>query len=250
MSYNYENYLKLQLLRINESDVNIEVCEEQMFTRIKDPVPNTIYVVIKYLSTSIAYNSIIRPIQILVVSEGNQLINAKTLFETFANTNNWSIIKDGTTYVKQQYSSPVVLSNFNDVGYDFRSVLYLTGTLIEMENVVDVENLKIDNEDIEPISFQMQYNMSGDTQPIGGERISSTIKSIAVLSVAIIISAKKSTFLDNCVNISSGQSTGNKKFTVSFSIDDVSFSYDMVLTSFGFTTAPNNVPALSISLMR
>ena len=256
MSWNYENYLKRQLtILARDYNVNVEIATEQMFAKIKDPVPNTIYVVIKYLSTSIAFNSTVRPIQILVVSEGNQMANAKAIFDTFANDFNWQMVIDGQTYVKQQYSNPVVLSNFNDIGYDFRSVLYMSGTLIEMENVVDIQNLTItigenDPEIIKPITFQFQYNTGCDTQPIGGSMISSSVKSVSTFSLMFTIPAQTSTLLTNCVNISANNQSGNTKFNIAFTLAGINFNYDCILTSFNFTTSPNNVPALQFGFMR
>lgn len=256
MSWNYENYLKRQLtILARDYNVNVEIATEQMFAKIKDPVPNTIYVVIKYLSTSIAFNSTVRPIQILVVSEGNQMTNAKAIFDTFANNFNWQMVIDGQTYVKQQYSNPVVLSNFNDIGYDFRSVLYMSGTLIEMEDVVDIQNLTItigenEPEIIKPITFQFQYNTGCDTQPIGGSMISSSVKSVSTFSLMFTIPAQTSTLLRNCVKISSNDQSGNTKFNIAFTLDGISFNYDCILTSFNFTTSPNNVPALQFGFMR
>lgn len=266
MSWNYEDYLKKQLtILARDYNVNIEIATEQMFAKIKDPIPNTIYVVIKYLSTSIAFNSTVRPIQILVVSEGNQMINAKAIFDTFANDFNWQMVIDGTTYVKQQYSSPVVLSNFNDIGYDFRSVLYMSGTLIQMDDVVDISttlsdvvyegaiSVKIGEntaEIIKPITFQFQYNTGCDTQPIGGQTISSSVKSVSTFSLIFTIPAQDSTLLSNATAISAGTQSGNTKFTIAFSLSGVSFSYDCILTAFNFTTSPNNVPALQFTFMR
>lgn len=266
MSWNYENYLKRQLtILARDYNVNVEIATEQMFAKIKDPVPNTIYVVIKYLSTSIAFNSTVRPIQILVVSEGNQMANAKAIFDTFANDFNWQMVIDGQTYVKQQYSNPVVLSNFNDIGYDFRSVLYMSGTLIQMDNVVDIsttlENVVYEGaisvkigenepEIIKPITFQFQYNTGCDTQPIGGSMISSSIKSVSTFSLMFTIPAQTSTLLRNCVSISANNQSGNTKFNIIFTLSGISFNYDCILTSFNFTTSPNNVPALQFGFMR
>lgn len=253
MSWNYEQYLKRQLdilKRDLELDVEIEIATEQMFAKLEAPIPNTIYVVVKYLSTSIAFNSTVRPVQVLVVSEGNQMVNAKTLFDKFANDYNWQMVVDNTTYVKQQYSSPVVLSNFNDIGYDFRSVLYMSGTLIEMENVVDIENFTVNNVAINPITFQFQYNTGCDTQPIAGEFISSSLKSVSTFSLMFTIPAQTSALLTTCVNISAGNISGNTIFEIKFTLAGIDFEYDMILTSFNFTTSPNNVPALQFGFMK
>ena len=263
MSWNYEDYLTQELSKIVYDlnlDVKIEVCEEQLFAKMIAPVPNTIYCVIKYLSTNVAYNTLVRPIQVLIVSEGNQMQKARALFENFATNYNWKLVKDGTTYIKQQYSTPVVISNFNDVGYDFRSVLYMSGTLIIMENVIDVDNIQVglydninnawDYEKVEPLSFQMQYSVNGNTQQIAGSKIAHTIKETATVSVALIIAPKNSNFLKKAVDIANDDASGNIKFKITFTLDEVSFDYEMVLTSLTFTTMPGDAPAITLSFMR
>jgi len=273
MSWDYEYYLTRELKKIIsdlEMNVNIEVCEEQLFAKMSAPVPNTIYCVIKYLSTDIAYNSLVRPIQILIVSEGNQMQNTKILFDYFAEHYNWKLVSytdnnENITYIKQQYSTPVVISNFNDIGYDFRSVLYLSGTLIIMENVVDITttlsgvtydnalSIKIgsaDAEIIKPLTFQFQYNTGCDTQPVAGQTISSSVKSVSTFSLVFTIPATTSTLLTNATNISAGLQTGNTKFTISFSLAGIAFSYDCILTAFNFVTTPSNIPSLQFTFMR
>lgn len=264
MNWNYELYLKNKLVTLREDlgiNVNIEVCEEQMFMKIKEYFPNTIYCVIKYLATTIQFGATVRPVQIIIMSESNQLTNAKILFDALANNYNWDIVIEGSTYIKQQYSSPVVLSNFNDVSYTFRSILYISATIIEMENVLDVINGTFnisftDDEntlhsvDIKPISQQIQYIASGDTQPVGDFRISETIKSIATFSLTFIVAPTVNDFLIECLKIANSGVTGNRRFDVSFKVGDIPFNYNMVLTSFNHNSAVNEIPGISIGLMR
>jgi len=266
MSWDYEIYLKNQLISlINDLslDLKVEVCEEQMFAKIKEYMPKTIYCVIKYLATTIQFTSVIRPVQIMIMSEANQLTNVKILFDALANNYNWMTVIENTTYVKQQYSSPVVLSNFNDVSYTFRSVLYISATLIEMENVVDVKGgftisfdetvngvTTVKSVLIDPISQQFQYIASGDTQPIGGRKISETIKSVSTFSLSLIVAPTNNDFIQECIKISKGIVSGNKRFSVVFTLGDIDFNINMVLTSFNHNSAKNEIPGISIGLMQ
>lgn len=262
--WNYENYLKNQLITLQEDlglEVGIEVCEEQMFMKIKEYFPNTIYCVLKYLSTTIQFGAVVRPIQIMIMSEANQLNNAKILFDSLANNYNWVTVIEGSTYVKQQYSSPVVLSNFNDVSYTFRSILYISTTLIEMNDVVDIQggfNIGFVDENgneqlvegLQPISQQFQYVAGADTQPVGNFRISETIKSVSTFSLTLIVAPTNNAFLQQCLKISKGTVSGNTKFNIAFTIGGVPFDYDMVLTTFNHNSAINEIPGISIGLMR
>ena len=130
--FNFENYLLQEL----NSD-KIIVLNEQMFVKNGELDPNKIYVVIKYLTSSIEYGAETSPVQILVLSEQNGLKEAQQIFETYTQTHNWLSFKANNTFVKQQYSSPVVMSNFQEAAYGYRSVLYISCTLYLLNNFND-----------------------------------------------------------------------------------------------------------------
>ena len=163
MSWNYEYFIteKLNILK-NQSgyDVNIEVANEQAFAKIKSFKPNTIYVIIKMLSSTLTYNIDTQPVQILAITEQNQIDITKDLLTRFTEIYNWDAGLFGATYVKQQYSAPVVLSNFNEVEAGYRSVIYVTGTLYLMDDVVDIDTLTIDSATYKPLTFLYFYNLS------------------------------------------------------------------------------------------
>lgn len=180
--FNFENYLLQEL----HSD-KVVVLSEQMFVKNGEFDSNKIYVVVKYLASTIEFGAEIRPVQILVLSEQNGVQEAKDLFDSFTQTHNWVAGIFGDEFVKQQYSSPVVMSNFNEASYGYRSVLYVSATLFIMQNVCDVENLKINAIPIKPLNFSWSYQMTGNTQPIGGDMIASTVKNMATFQASISI---------------------------------------------------------------
>lgn len=185
---NYINYLgqRLNIIRNNLNiENNIEVYEEQAFLKHK-LVPNTIYLVVRFLSADIGLTGIKeQPVNIVVMSEQNSLENAKAIMQRFAETYNWKEETVGDTYLKQSYGTPFVLNNFEDVASGFRSVLYLSATLQLMENVVDVEDLEIDGVSIKPLAFSINYNMQGNTQQIPPKFLSSTVKSVSTLGFSL-----------------------------------------------------------------
>lgn len=182
MSFNFENYLLQEL----NSD-KVIVMSEQLFAKNGEFDPDKIYVVTKYLTSSIEYGAETQPIQILVLSEQNGLKEAKEIFDAFTVTHNWRAGTHDGVYVKQQYSSPVVMSNFNEAAYGYRSVLYISATLYIMQNVCDVEKLKIKDVDIKPLNFNWSYQMTGNTQPVGGDMIASTVKNISTFQATMSI---------------------------------------------------------------
>ena len=254
MDYNFESYLLNKLLRANvelKTNLKIYVSEEQNFAKMDKLEPDAIYVVVKYLSSSIQYYTETTPIQILVLSEQNSLDKARMLMNKYATENNWVIDEDGTTYVKHQYNSPVVLNNYVEVGYGYRSVLYVTGTLFILENIIDVSEVKIDNEAIEPLSFNMSYSMSTNTQQLPNEEIASSQKTVSTFAITMTIPMIGSTLATNIMKIIDQQETGNKEFTISFKCGLAEpITKAMKLISAQITTAPNQIPGLQIGFMR
>lgn len=250
----YIDYLagRLNAVKDNLSITNnIIVADEQMFAKIKDFEPTNIYVVIKKLSSTIAYDGRIIPVQLMVLSEANSAKVAFELMNEFASVNNLSTYNDGDNLVKQMYNTPQVVSNYTPVAYGFNSLIYVSGTLYVLENIIDLTTLKIDTNLIEVSSFNCAYAMTGNTQPIGGDKISSTVKSVATFNVSFVLPMidRYSTLITKVLNIMNNTNSGNTDFVFSFTIGSASFSYNMKLTGATFTTAPNSAPSLQLGFM-
>ncbi len=88
----YIKYLgqKLNTIRVDLNiSNNIEVYEEQAFLKHKSS-PNTIYLVVRFLSADISLTGIKeQPVNIVVMSEQNSLENAKAICQKFGETYNW-----------------------------------------------------------------------------------------------------------------------------------------------------------------
>jgi len=262
MSWNYRNYVKEQLTLIIRSDIKydglkVEVSDEQAFTKKKDYTSNTIYVVIKELSSSFEYNAKTTPIQILVVSEENRIDYTKEILNIFATNLNWNANTFDGTYVKQQYNSPVVLSNFGDIASGYRSVLYLTGTLFLMEGIFDIREVKVGvnggtKEAIQPLNIQLNYAMSGNTQQVNNEALATTVKNTATLSLSMTIPFINKNFITTIYNIMNGLTSGNTTFNFEFKKDNTAtITYqNMKLVSANIITATNQISGLQLGFMK
>ena len=263
MNWQFENYLteKLTLIKRTENiDCDIVIANEQAFAEMETLTPNTIYVIIKMLAADYLLSAKQQPIQLLIMSEQNDLSKAQKLFNIYVEENNFKIITNGTEYVKQQYSNPVVLNNFEDVTYGVRSVLYVTGTLFLMDHIADITNVIINGVSVKPLSNSLVYTMTGNTQQVNGELIASTYKNIATISLTMTISSLDTyevtennityNLLDELLKIMNGTESGGNRFTITFSIGSVTFSYSMVVTNITFTSSLDNIPSLAIGFMR
>lgn len=270
MNWSYEDKVKEYIAQaVRDTGVgdeyNFEVCTEQMFVKKTTLDPNTVYVIIKYLSSTNTLNAVTQPIQLLISCEQNQIQISQIVFGKLVEQHNFeSIVSDGT-YVKQDYREPVVLSNFNEVSYGYRTIMYISATLFIMENVIDVKDFKIkigdnDAENVKPISFNIAYSMTPNTQPIPPAKIATSVKSLATFSITFAVPMIEYNFLETITKIMSGDTSGNTDFKVSFLLgtkenSTVTFGTEFVnvpmkLVSAQITTAINEVPGIQIALMR
>jgi len=261
MKYDFETYLLGRLEHIKDTltgfeDVQIFISEEQNFAKMDELTPDSIYIVIKYLSSSIEYYAETMPIQILVLSEQNSMEKAQMLMSKFTETYNWNVIEENNTYIKQQYNSPVVLNNYVEVGYGYRSVLYVTGTLFIMENLVDVKDVYIDGYGpYKPLSFNISYSMSTNTQQLPNKYLATSVKTVSTFSIAMAIpmvhldeDREYIDLVDRVLSILNDTHDGNESFTIAFTLG-VSFSKTMRLISAQIMTAPNQIPSLQLGFM-
>ena len=264
MNWNFENKLTEFIAQAVHdtgvgSEYTFEVCNEQMFVKLKSLDPNKIYVVVKYLSTTETLKATTQPIQLLISCEQNQIQVSEIVFSKLVDSHNFEVIIDNGTFIKQDYRQPVVLSNFNEVSYGYRTIMYISATLLIMENVMDINSFKIGTETIEPISFTMTYSMTPNTQQIPPDKLATSVKSLATFSIAFAIPLLNTyTFVSTVASIMSGSTTGNTSFDVSFKLGNTKFGYFdtgdthlyMKLISAQVTTAINEIPGLQIGMMR
>lgn len=112
-------------------DYKIILSNEQQFVRERDRSANTIYIVVKFLPSSLNFGQLVVPITINAVAEQNKIEVCSKLLLEYAQTYNLSTSDDET--IKQVYTSPSVASNFNDVFAGFRSLYFMSGTFLVSE---------------------------------------------------------------------------------------------------------------------
>lgn len=119
-----------------------------------------------------------------------------------------------------------------------------------MEDVADVKELTVDTSEVKPLSFGINYTMSGNTQPVGNSNLATTFKNVASLSITMTIPMKNTILVEKIVKIMNGTSSGNTDFTFYFKINDVEFNnIKLKLTSSQIITAPNQVPSLQLGFI-
>lgn len=255
MNWNYNDFLTEKLTIIARDlgyNGEILVSDELAFTKAKSYSENTIYFVVKRLTSIITNETETQPIQIICLCEQNSLVNATSILNQFVDENNWKIIETNETNIKakQEYSKPVVISNFDEVGFGYRSVIYLTGNIFLIRNLLDVETIDINGVSFKPLNFSWNYSMTPNTQQEHGDNLSSSVKTVSVVSVSFSVSPSSNNFLARVINIAKGTTTGNENFEISFNFGSYEISYDMKLIEFSFDTSPNNIGGIRVGFIR
>lgn len=262
MTFDFNSMLRDKLVALQKdlglSNFNIEVDAEQAFLKSKDMQPNTIYVLTKLLQNDRSIGVETQPIQIFILSEQDSLDVCKALLSEFAKRNNFVAFTSGTDWIKQQYTDPVVLSNFNTVDFGYRSVLYVSATLYIMEDVIDVSNVTIDSIPVKALTFGFTYSMTTNTQQMATESIASSQKTVSSFGVTMSIPLVKNVVVEKILKIVDEYEnyTGNEPFAVSFDCKTsdkefgITISKTLKLINAQLTTAINQVPALQLGFIK
>lgn len=147
--------------------------------------PKQIFLVVKFLPATLNYGQVLMPIIINAIGEKNKLDVCYNLLIQFAETFNLEFNVDKT--IKQYYSSPTVLSNFNEIGDGYRSLITLSGTfqISENANQVDVySNDDNEEKEIPCISSSVSFDVQLDSQSFYG--VSDRTKSRGRLGTVVL----------------------------------------------------------------
>ena len=170
--------IKRQFFKIMQGDVdyyknyNIVLSNEQQYVKDEERQSNTIYIVVKFLPSSLLFGQYVQNITIDAVSEQNGIEVCKTLLNEYASNYNLKadenrVNEDGEIKVytmKQTYTTPMVSSNFNEIFYGFRSLFSMNGTFVVSDRA-NTFDLYYNGKKVECLSNQWNYTGTPSTQP-------------------------------------------------------------------------------------
>ena len=132
------------------SKFNIVLSNEQQYVKMTERKPRTIYIVVKFLSAQLNFGYTNLPININAVGEENGIEVCQRLLLEFGQEYNLNDEKRvNNDIVKQIYTSPQVMANFNEVYKGFRSLFYMSGTFLigtDSNSITNIEITRIDSE--------------------------------------------------------------------------------------------------------
>lgn len=256
MNWNFKAFI-LQKLNNIQSDLGVSnynfYCEyEQDFIKNYDGNaidPKGVYILIKNLTSSIEWYAETQPCQLFVLSGEGEIEITQAILRQFAQTFNFYTIKESNEIVKMQYSDPVVLSNFNILGFAYRSVLYISTTLYITNGIYDVGDIYIDGAKVKALAFSINYAMTPNTQQLPSDEIATSVKTVSSLAITLGTPVIDSVFIGKVLKIMDGDTGGDTGFAFNFTIGSQEFKRTFKLTSSQFITGPDTIPALTLSFI-
>jgi hypothetical protein len=233
-------------------DFNLIVSEEQSYFEKGEITSNTLVVVYKFLSGLQQFNSTSLPVQIMMLSEQNSLDKAKNIMQIFAETKNLTSFSDGSDYVKQSYATPVVMTNYLGVGAGYRSLIYVSGTLVITESVKDFTSITIGGVATQVQGLQVSYSASPSTIPLPDVNIelAQSTKQIAVLTLSFSLPLLNTTFCNNLLGMLNVSFSGSTKFSVSMVFGNTTITHNFLVSQLSINAQPGQIPQLLIGMVR
>lgn len=227
---------------------NFTISNELQFIKEKKKNnPKQIFIVVKFLQATINYGQVLMPILINAIAEKNKMDVCYRLLIEYAETYNLEFNNDET--IKQYYSSPVVLSNFGEIGDGFRSLLTMSGTFQISENSNDFD-VYYNGEKIPAISVNGSFDIQLESQAFyGAGDITTSNGKVGTFVVNITAYLDASELVNECIDVATNRVSVNTDFIL-----DVKFKNGrklsntrFVLSNFTFEKNIGNLPVCTMT---
>lgn len=119
---------------------------------------------------------------------------------------------DEFPYVKQLMASPINNSNFIQVHENYIGTIVVGVTLLAGFRILDIKEIYIDNELIDPNQLNISYNTKPDTQRNNAEELNSTLINESSLQVQITLPNDSVNFVKKVRSIMFGKISKNTDF--------------------------------------
>lgn len=264
--------IEQQMVEIMQNDYeyyknyNIKLANEQYYVKPEDrKEPNIIYIVVKFLPSEIMFNQNVIPVTINAVSEYNKFEVCQRLLLEYAQT--YNLVDDiwkGKINYNQTYTTPQVMSNFNEAYYGYRTTFYMSGTFLLSYNS-NPSKLYYTKENgekvlINTINFTETFEIQLDSQPFfGTNNRTRSVGKFGTHFINFTMFLVNDDLCNDILNIvlidfndkisSANESDINKNFifTIEYEKSDKSCTKKFKLTSFNKTNNAGEMPVISVS---
>lgn len=206
----------------------IVLSNEQQFVKERHQEHNYIFLVVKFLEGTKDNGQLQQPILINAIGENNAVDVCQRLLHEYSQTYSVSYpaVDMDEFVIKQSYSTPMVMQNFNNVNDGYRSLFYMSGTFFVSSNVNLIKKISWLNdenieEDIPFINASLHYAAQIDPRSqYGSNDFNKSTALIRTLSLNVSIYNTTSNFNKKVLSVMFGGSSVDTTFTFTITYKD------------------------------
>lgn len=213
----YKKYIETVLQELTEKH-KITVVDEIDFNY--NPEPNEILVVIKQLSGSVTGDVKFMPIQFNIFSSANEVNETLDIFDSFVASYSNTHTMIGLDYYKQDYTTPVVMNNFQQIGDTQRAQIFITGTLMVTKNICDITKAYINGKEINYTNVTYTYSTSPNPKKTTKDNLQSFMMANANLQITVVAHTQIGPFNQLITLLKRGIKSPNDTYMLKFEYTD------------------------------
>ena len=260
--------LNASQVNTNTTDLVLKIWNERDFEQASGtlvPTDKTVNIIVKSLANDISYYVITQPYEISVWSEANDIQETQALLDDFTTRNNFfqqALTETNSSGVEQlniykhSYSSPIMLDPFEEQGIKIRAMFLVSANIVEIQNVADLQSflgklgsLTINGTDYLVTNFSLSMVSNPNTRMINNVELASSVIEGSVISISFTTPSIVNDFTSYVFSQMSGNHSSDSTYELKFYLSGVLFDYNMRISSIGFSTQPDSVPALVIGMV-
>jgi hypothetical protein len=176
------------------------------------------------------------------------MVGTLALFQAFTKAYSNTPFASGLEYVQQVYSTPMVMSGYQQAGVMYTAQILVSGQLIISSNVSDIVGVKIDGVAQETTSRVLSYAAVVDNQRKSGALINVSNIRVATVKFTCVMINKNTSFNTKVRRIRTGQLEPDTAFTVLLTYSDgYTETYTMKLDSQTLNSDNPSLPMFTVS---
>lgn len=211
----------------------------------------TTIIVINYLGGGTYFSgSAVQPVQLSVKTEN--LDEARAALKSFAETySNIPVIQDNE-FIRQSYSTSLVISKMNQVAVSYSHQIIVNGILIVSSNISDIKTVSIDGIEYATTQRDLQYSTVQNNERKGDDYYTTTKITKPLLQFVCSLENKNNQLCTKVGRIRQGTLDNNETFAIilTFTDNDRTESYTMRLANSSFNSSNTTIPSLTLTFMR
>lgn len=242
----YKDYLEEKLNEL--SDTKIVVVEELNYEY--EPKEDEILVVLKNLNGTIVNSSYFQPIQLNIFSS-KDIVGTRDLFTEFVKRYSNTHTNIDFTYYKQDYSTPIDVSNFLEIGSTFKTMFIINGTLVINQNLMDVSKVILNGFEINYEKCNITYSAVVNSFKDTTNKLQSVTIPNANTSIYITLFIENNGFINYLKLLRNGQININDLINVELAyINGNTENFNARITSIAESYDITNPPRMDVVLVR